>query len=371
VLAAMQTISNANPSAANPWLLKLEPGNYDLGNQSLTLLPYVDLEGSGEGTTTISSTVGMPSSPNPILVLGGTVVMSTSTEVRFVTLSNTGSNGFQTALTVPTGADNARITHVTTSVTGGTNNYGVNNVSNSPVTIANSTLTAYGSSQNLGLGNFPRSNALLTVQDSVISATGGTFNAGIFVSGVDNTNIFPQVLVQNSSIAASTGRGIGIIASHSILSITNSTLAARGINGDAYGIESTNSALALQGSKVTASDGNNNWGILFNLPISPPNNAAFFAINNSIVTSLGGTNSYGLTTSGPVSASVQNSVVGASNASSENYTFASAGSFKIGASQLFGASGLVRPGTTPGPLICVASYDANFAPLNSNCTTGP
>jgi hypothetical protein len=55
LLGAMSIISSSNPTAANPYLLKLEPGSYDLGNQSLTLLPYVDLEGSGEGTTTISS----------------------------------------------------------------------------------------------------------------------------------------------------------------------------------------------------------------------------------------------------------------------------------------------------------------------------
>src|SRR5690348_11115783 len=54
LLSAMNTISNSNPSVSNPWLLKLEPGQYDLGNQTLTLQPYVDLEGSGEGTTIIS-----------------------------------------------------------------------------------------------------------------------------------------------------------------------------------------------------------------------------------------------------------------------------------------------------------------------------
>src|SRR5690349_21005478 len=40
LLSAMTTIANANPSAANPYLLKLEPGQYDLVTQTLTMLPY-------------------------------------------------------------------------------------------------------------------------------------------------------------------------------------------------------------------------------------------------------------------------------------------------------------------------------------------
>src|SRR5690348_10773809 len=58
LLAARDVISNSKPSVSNPYLIKLEPGSYDLGNQNLVLLPFVDLEGSGEGVTIISSTIG-------------------------------------------------------------------------------------------------------------------------------------------------------------------------------------------------------------------------------------------------------------------------------------------------------------------------
>src|SRR5689334_13698640 len=44
LIGAMSLIAGASPSITNPWLLKLEPGQYDLGSQSLILLPYVDLE---------------------------------------------------------------------------------------------------------------------------------------------------------------------------------------------------------------------------------------------------------------------------------------------------------------------------------------
>ena len=40
----------ASPSATNPWLLKLEPGSYDVGSAGLSIPAHVDVEGSGTGT---------------------------------------------------------------------------------------------------------------------------------------------------------------------------------------------------------------------------------------------------------------------------------------------------------------------------------
>ncbi len=54
LLAAMAGITTA--SATNPWLLNIEPGVYDVGTTSLALQSYVDIEGSGEDTTTITGT---------------------------------------------------------------------------------------------------------------------------------------------------------------------------------------------------------------------------------------------------------------------------------------------------------------------------
>jgi hypothetical protein len=50
-----------NPSATNPYLVKVEPGIDDLGTSSLFMRPFVDLEGSGEGVTTITSNVATAS----------------------------------------------------------------------------------------------------------------------------------------------------------------------------------------------------------------------------------------------------------------------------------------------------------------------
>lgn len=45
LLAALASITTA--SASSPWLLKIEPGLYDLGSSQLVAKAYVDFEGSG------------------------------------------------------------------------------------------------------------------------------------------------------------------------------------------------------------------------------------------------------------------------------------------------------------------------------------
>ena len=54
LLAALDGIIGA--SDADPWLIKIEPGIYDLGTDTLSMKPYVHIEGSGEEVvTTITS----------------------------------------------------------------------------------------------------------------------------------------------------------------------------------------------------------------------------------------------------------------------------------------------------------------------------
>ena len=46
--ALLNALAGITASAADPYLLKLEPGVYDLGASPLTMKQYVDVEGSGE-----------------------------------------------------------------------------------------------------------------------------------------------------------------------------------------------------------------------------------------------------------------------------------------------------------------------------------
>lgn len=57
--AAIQDfVTNATKaSATNRWLIKLEPGIYDVAATGINTVPFVDIEGSGENNTTIKGTV--------------------------------------------------------------------------------------------------------------------------------------------------------------------------------------------------------------------------------------------------------------------------------------------------------------------------
>ena len=113
----------ATPSATNPWLVKMEPGIYDLGDEALVMRPFVDIEGSGQGVTSITS-AGVFA-----------VIAASDAEIRELTVESTSPHppglGCPTplqdcyAVLVDTGVD-AKITNATIHTTSGTFPLGVN-----------------------------------------------------------------------------------------------------------------------------------------------------------------------------------------------------------------------------------------------------
>ena len=74
------------PSQLNPCLLKIMPGVYDVGAQTVQMPEYVDLEGSGETCTTITG-IGDPAIlGSPLLQIGGG-------EARFLAVEGTSASG--------------------------------------------------------------------------------------------------------------------------------------------------------------------------------------------------------------------------------------------------------------------------------------
>src|SRR6185369_5850466 len=85
-IAAVNSITDA--SANNPYLVKVMPGVYDLGNASLQMKPYVYLEGSGDSSV-ITSTVA--NADGQCFV--GTVNMANNSTVRNISIKNIGLGG--------------------------------------------------------------------------------------------------------------------------------------------------------------------------------------------------------------------------------------------------------------------------------------
>ena len=111
----------ASPSSTNRWLLKIEPGSYQLQGTALQMRPWVDIEGSGIGVTTIL--LAAPSTP-----FAPTISGASDAELRMLTVEATGN---------PTAMSNnnahPRIYRVKFVATGqGGVAFGIENVSSAP-----------------------------------------------------------------------------------------------------------------------------------------------------------------------------------------------------------------------------------------------
>jgi hypothetical protein len=90
--AAMEDSGNwcGTASETNPCLVKVMPGFYDVGGNSVQMKGYIDIEGSGENTTKIKGNI----SSNFTGVVGG----ATFAELRFLSVENTGGGSYAIAM---------------------------------------------------------------------------------------------------------------------------------------------------------------------------------------------------------------------------------------------------------------------------------
>jgi hypothetical protein len=346
LLAAMTLISNSNPSVSSPWLLKLEPGSYDLINQSLTLLPYVDLEGSGEGTTFISSTIGTPGSFPPT---NGTLVAAANSEVRLVTIMNAGSATNQAAVYVPAGVTNTRFSHFTaTTFSSGTFHFGLYQ-SSGTVSITNSTLSASGSLFSALSNGLYNNGGTVNIANSTLIAAGASNGNGLFNGGTAS--------VTNSTLSASGGPFGRGLSNNASVSVSNSSLTGSGSSG--YGLDTVGGTVIVARSTLVGTGGQT-YGL--------NNNNGVISVTNSTLSAAGSFTGYGLYTYSGTGVTVTNSTLNALDSadSSISYGFYNQGGAvapRVSSSQLAGKSG-----ASSGLTICPFSINfKTFAALNGSC----
>jgi hypothetical protein len=103
LFAAIGNITNASPT--NPYLVKIEPGIYDTGVDTVSTKANVDIEGSGQSATTITTSQATV-----------TFADGTGSEIRELTISNTKATGDIEGLSL---AGSPRVSNVTVNVSGG------------------------------------------------------------------------------------------------------------------------------------------------------------------------------------------------------------------------------------------------------------
>ena len=100
------------PSSTDRYLLKLEPGIYDVGVTSLQIPSYVDIEGSGEGVTLVRGIA-----ENAFSAGTGVISVSENSAVRHLSVeNNVDSNLADSAALILEGGSQAH--HVTATATG-------------------------------------------------------------------------------------------------------------------------------------------------------------------------------------------------------------------------------------------------------------
>jgi hypothetical protein len=196
LLDAISGITDA--SASKPYLLHIEPATYDLGNGSLTMKPWVDIEGSGELNTVITSGVD-----GGLCGDQGTVNGADNAEMRFLTVRNTASF---CSTAIKNNSASPRLTHLTAESTGGSPPNSLRAAvlnNNSSPTMTDVTATASGAS--FAYAVFQNASSP-TMTDVTATASGGTSaNYGLFV----NTSSSPTIRQSKFSGSTASLRYVG------------------------------------------------------------------------------------------------------------------------------------------------------------------
>lgn len=318
-VSAMNDVSTwcGTPTAANLCLLKIMPGVYDIGAASLQMAAYIDVEGAGESSTTIISSV-----PG---AMTGTIVGASDMEMRFFSVKNVSADGANTMNNaIFNSAASPAIHKVTAVCSGGQYCCGVRNeAASAPILTQMTSVATINASNSYGaFGIFNAGGAAPFMRD--VRATGST--GGRYSVGVINTASNPLM-----SDVEATGNGLPGMSNNMSVGVWN---------------QACSSPVMLLHVKATASGAAGENDGIYNYQSSVT------AMN---VRSTGsGPNSKGLLTVSPGNISMDHSVLQGATASVNN----GGSTVFVGNSKLDGA--LVR---SSGTTKCIGTYDGNYDPV--------
>jgi hypothetical protein len=214
LIDALANITDAAPN--NRYLLHIEPGTYDVGSLGLNMKQYVDIEGSGQGSTVITNSASN----------FATVHTNDNAELRWLTVSHVGTttdtSGEAIAETTP-----VKLTDVTVTSTGAPSSRALS-VDSGAATVTDSTLTASGESPTAIFVSTDSNHASLLLTGSSVSARAGT-DGGAVGYGMEISS-GGVVTIRNSSVQGlSGGQAYGVLNAGGTLKVDASAL-----SGEAY-----------------------------------------------------------------------------------------------------------------------------------------
>jgi hypothetical protein len=191
--AALAGIGDA--SASNRYLVKVEPGTYDLGATPLQMKPNVDVEGSGIDGTTLTGALASNTD--------GVVDGAASSELRFLTVANTGVGASSSAATAIFDTGNGfRLTEIAADASGTPSATGIRIQGAGAVTFDDVHATASGTGQGNGIA---RGILLSTAPEASLSNVVATAQGGD--NGSVGINLNGQTSATMDDVSA-TGQGL-------------------------------------------------------------------------------------------------------------------------------------------------------------------
>lgn len=171
----------AAPSATNPWLLKIEPGIYDVGSTPLPMRPWVDIEGSGIDITILRGSVDGSG------LNAGTVHGASNAELRELTVEALSTPSAISVIALYNPATSPRVYRVKLVAQGILLAWGMRNATSAPrIEECEIRATANGGTSSSAYGIVYSSSSGLpagrsSVLRSKITATGAGNNYGIYM----------------------------------------------------------------------------------------------------------------------------------------------------------------------------------------------
>jgi hypothetical protein len=283
VQAAIDSIADA--AADNAYLVWVAPGVY---SETVTMKPYVHLQGAGQEATVITSTTSDSAWPPT----QATLVLASDTSLRDLTVGNGGAGEANVALLATAGMTRTLVANVTARAQGdGLENYPiVLSGSGTGVTLQQVTaLAENGSSHNIGLVN---------ISGAAVVLRGGSFTGrgGANAWGILNAN-------SATTLEAVDVTALGENGSNSNFGLYNRNGAAAVVRGgsftgrggaNAWGINNADNDTTLEADNVTAlaeNGSSNNFGL-------ENSGGAAVVLRGGSFTGSGGTSAYGIFSSG-------------------------------------------------------------------------
>lgn len=232
LITALASLSPA-PDYANRWLIKLEPGIYDVGTTPVVMREYVDIEGSGIIETDLRGSVAPPAG----FLLGGLVQGASKAEIRSLTINCLSNATAGSCQAVSLDGASPRLTQLRILLqgTGTGSHWGIRTVDSGPILDGVEILVAVTGANNYGIV-YGGQSTLNIKRSSIVARNATTDNLAIVIK--EDLNWSPMRDSTVTAIGGSLAMGISYLDSSTgnPLFLDNVIIAAYAASGENTGI---------------------------------------------------------------------------------------------------------------------------------------